>query len=84
MKVSSVELTALDLLRYPYASAGLDNIVTLFPIWVKRSILSHWPACQKHSRNPLNSGWTTYWIGWAMPIPRKLMQRELVKKALPS
>jgi len=29
MKVSSVELTALDLLRYPHASAGLDNIVTV-------------------------------------------------------
>jgi len=29
MKVSSVELTALDLLRYPQASAGLDNIVTI-------------------------------------------------------
>jgi predicted transcriptional regulator of viral defense system len=29
MKVSSVELTSLDLLRYPYASAGLDNIVTV-------------------------------------------------------
>jgi predicted transcriptional regulator of viral defense system len=29
MRVSSVELTALDLLRYPQASAGLDNIVTI-------------------------------------------------------
>jgi len=29
MKVSSVELTSLDLLRYPQASAGLDNIVTI-------------------------------------------------------
>ena len=29
MKVSSVELNALDLLRYPQASAGLDNIVTI-------------------------------------------------------
>jgi predicted transcriptional regulator of viral defense system len=29
MKVSSVELTALDLLRYPHASAGLDNVVTV-------------------------------------------------------
>jgi hypothetical protein len=29
MKVSSIELTALDLLRYPQASAGLDNIVTI-------------------------------------------------------
>jgi predicted transcriptional regulator of viral defense system len=29
MKISSVELTALDLLRYPHASAGLDNIVTV-------------------------------------------------------
>jgi predicted transcriptional regulator of viral defense system len=28
MKISSVELTALDLLRYPHAAAGLDNIVT--------------------------------------------------------
>jgi predicted transcriptional regulator of viral defense system len=29
MRVSSVELTALDLLRYPQATAGLDNIVTV-------------------------------------------------------
>jgi predicted transcriptional regulator of viral defense system len=29
MKVSSVELTALDLLRYRHASAGLDNVVTV-------------------------------------------------------
>ena len=30
MKISSVELTLLDLLRYPQASAGLDNILTVF------------------------------------------------------
>jgi predicted transcriptional regulator of viral defense system len=30
MKVSSVELTLLDLLRYPHASGGLDNILTIF------------------------------------------------------
>jgi len=30
MKISSVELTLLDLLRYPQASAGLDNITTVF------------------------------------------------------
>jgi predicted transcriptional regulator of viral defense system len=29
MKVSSVELTALDLLRYPHAAGGLDNIATI-------------------------------------------------------
>lgn len=29
MKISSVELTVLDLLRYPRASAGLDNVVTV-------------------------------------------------------
>lgn len=29
MKISSVELTALDLLRYPRAAAGLDNIATV-------------------------------------------------------
>lgn len=29
MKVSSVELTALDLLRYRHAAGGLDNIVTV-------------------------------------------------------
>jgi len=31
MKISSVELTFLDLLRYPQAGAGLDNISTVFP-----------------------------------------------------
>ena len=30
MKVSSAELTLLDLLRYPEASGGLDNILTIF------------------------------------------------------
>jgi predicted transcriptional regulator of viral defense system len=30
MKVSSVELTLLDLLRYPEASGGLDNVLTIF------------------------------------------------------
>src|SRR6266851_2688007 len=30
MKVSSVELTLLDLLRYPQASGGLDNVMTIF------------------------------------------------------
>lgn len=29
MKISSAALTALDLLRYPQASAGIDNIVTV-------------------------------------------------------
>ena len=29
MKVSSPELTALDLVRYPHAAVGLDNIVTV-------------------------------------------------------
>jgi len=29
MKISSVELTVLDLLRYPRASAGLDNVLTV-------------------------------------------------------
>lgn len=29
MKVSSVELTVLDLLRYPHAAGGLDNIATI-------------------------------------------------------
>lgn len=29
IKVSSVELTALDLVRYPHAGGGLDNIVTV-------------------------------------------------------
>jgi predicted transcriptional regulator of viral defense system len=30
MKISSVELTLFDLLRYPQACAGLDNILTVF------------------------------------------------------
>lgn len=30
MKISSVELTMLDLLRYPHAGGGLDNIATAF------------------------------------------------------
>jgi predicted transcriptional regulator of viral defense system len=29
MKVSSVELTALDLIRYPHAAGGLDHVVTV-------------------------------------------------------
>jgi predicted transcriptional regulator of viral defense system len=30
MKLSSVELTLLDLLRYPQASGGFDNVITIF------------------------------------------------------
>jgi predicted transcriptional regulator of viral defense system len=30
MKISSVELTLLDVLRYPQASAGIDNILNVF------------------------------------------------------
>jgi len=30
MKVSSIELTLLDLLRYPQASGGIDNVYTIF------------------------------------------------------
>ncbi len=29
MKISSVELTMLDLVRYPHAAGGLDNIATI-------------------------------------------------------
>jgi AbiEi antitoxin C-terminal domain len=29
MKISSVELTVLDLVRYPHAAGGLDNIATI-------------------------------------------------------
>ena len=29
MKISSIELTMLDLLRYPHAAAGIDNIATV-------------------------------------------------------
>jgi predicted transcriptional regulator of viral defense system len=29
MKISSIELTVLDLVRYPHAAAGLDNIATI-------------------------------------------------------
>jgi predicted transcriptional regulator of viral defense system len=31
MKVSSIELTMLDLVRYPRAAGGLDNIATIIP-----------------------------------------------------
>jgi predicted transcriptional regulator of viral defense system len=36
MKVSSPELTALDLLRYPHAGGGLDNIVTVMADMAER------------------------------------------------
>ena len=32
MKVSSIELTVLDLLRYPHTGGGLDNIVTVLSV----------------------------------------------------
>ena len=31
MKISSAALTALDLLRYPQASGGIDNVATILP-----------------------------------------------------
>ena len=48
MKVSSVELTLLDLLRYPHAAGGLDNIATIVsgcgPPWFGGVQAVMWPT----------------------------------------
>lgn len=84
MKVSSVELTALDLLRYPHASAGLDNIVTVLSDLggkVNPEALAHLSgAFQKSVVQRL--GHLLDRLGYADST--RLMQVELVKKELPS
>lgn len=84
MKISSVELTALDLLRYPHASAGLDNIVTVLadlvgkinPDALARLSVSFQKSVVQRLGHLLDQ------LGYADST--RLMLQELVKKELPS
>ncbi|MGH9343362.1 MAG: type IV toxin-antitoxin system AbiEi family antitoxin domain-containing protein [Terriglobia bacterium] len=52
MKVSSVELTMLDLLRYPEASGGLDNVLTIFEeLGPKLDVQKMLPLCDAFERS---------------------------------
>lgn len=54
MKVSSVELTLLDLLRYPEASGGLDNVLTIFAdLGPKIDVGKMAPLCDAFERSIL-------------------------------
>lgn len=84
MKVSSVELTALDLLRYPHASGGLDNVVTALSDLARKI---HPEALARLSKEFEKSvvqrlGHLLDRSGYSDST--RLMQRELVKKELPS
>jgi predicted transcriptional regulator of viral defense system len=84
MKISSVELTALDLLRYPHASAGLDNIVTVLadlggkinPEALARLSVSFQKSVVQRLGHLLDQ------LGYADST--RLMLQGLVKKELPS
>lgn len=84
MKLSSVELTSLDLLRYPHASAGLDNIVTVLadlggkinPEALARLSVSFQKSVVQRLGHLLDQ------LGYADST--RLMLQELVKKELPS
>jgi predicted transcriptional regulator of viral defense system len=84
MKISSVELTALDLFRYPHASAGLDNIVTVLadlggkinPEALARLSVSFQKSVVQRLGHLLDQ------LGYADST--RLMLQELVKKELPS
>ena len=47
MKISSAALTALDLVRYPQASGGIDNVATVLSDLDKGSIRSNSPAFRR-------------------------------------
>ena len=84
MKISSVELTSLDLLRYPHASAGLDIIVTVLADMggkINPEALARFSVSfQKSVAHRL--GQLLDQLGYANST--RLILQELVKKELPS
>jgi len=53
MKVSTVELTALDLLRYPHAAGGVDNIATVLTDLGQKIDASRLAALSPHVERPV-------------------------------
>ena len=84
MKVSSVELTALDLLRYPHASAGLDNIATvLSDLGGKINPETLARLSEAFQKSPVQRlGYLLDRLGYTEYT--RLMQQALVKNELPS
>ncbi|MGA3372835.1 MAG: type IV toxin-antitoxin system AbiEi family antitoxin [Terracidiphilus sp.] len=83
MKVSSVELTALDLLRYPHASAGLDNVFTVLADLGEKIDSEKLAALSRaFSRSVVQRlGYLLDRLGYADATPPML--RELLRDQLP-
>jgi hypothetical protein len=69
MKVSSVELTLLDLLRYPEASGGLDNVLNIFlDLAPKLDVGKMVPLCDAFERSVTQrAGYLLDHSGFAQP-----------------
>ncbi len=69
MKVSSVELTLLDLLGYPEASGGLDNVLTIFAeLGPKIDAGKMAPLCDAFKRSVIQrAGYLLDHSGFAQP-----------------
>ena len=79
MKVSSVELTLLDLMRYPHAVCGLDNVATMFPILLTTSTPESWPRCLRHMNDLSSSVSATCWNALVNGERAELMHAALPK-----
>src|SRR5271170_7302637 len=69
MKVSSVELTLLDLLRYPEASGGLDNVLNIFAdLAPKLDVGKMAPLCDAFERSVIQrAGYLLDHLSFAQP-----------------
>jgi hypothetical protein len=79
MNVSSVELTALDLLRYPHAAGALTISPRSYRISAARSTQRNWVVYQRRLSGRLSSGWGTCSIVWATVISRRRCLTERVE-----
>jgi predicted transcriptional regulator of viral defense system len=53
MKISSAALTAIDLLRYPQASGGIDNVATVLAELAEKIDSSHLAALAEKAERPV-------------------------------
>ncbi len=66
VKISSVELTALDLVRYPHASGGMNHIATVFSDLGKKIDASKLAAISESFERPViqRAGWLLDQLGF--------------------
>ena len=76
MKLSSAELTALDLVRYPHSGGGLDNIATVLSELAERLNRKSSPPCRALSREQSCSGLGICSEGWGIRRSRNRCSRR--------